>query len=181
MSNTNNLSKAILTAAFFMFVTTAYAAAAEDEAVARARSEYDAAMRGNDAGLQNAMKIQLATVLAKTNNRAGKVEDKAAGSTPVAEMPPLAKELNCIACHTIDHKLVGPAWQDVADKYTGNGVTTYTYKGKVYPLIEGLVMKVSQGGSGNWGTMPMPANDPKGAKKAKITELVKFEQSLAKK
>ena len=104
-----------------------------------------------------------------------------AGSVMAEEMPALAKKLNCTACHAIDKKVVGPAWRDVAKKYTGSGFTKYTYKGKEYPLIEGLVMKVSQGGSGNWGTMPMPANDPTGAKKAEITELVKFEQSLATK
>jgi cytochrome c len=104
-----------------------------------------------------------------------------AGSVMAEEMPELAHKLNCTACHAIDKKKVGPAWRDVAKKYTGSGVTTYTYKGKEYPLIEGLVMKVSLGGSGNWGTMPMPANDPSGAKKAEITELVKFEQSLATK
>ncbi|HUV99173.1 MAG TPA: c-type cytochrome [Gallionella sp.] len=104
-----------------------------------------------------------------------------AGSVMATEMPPLAHQLHCTACHAIDHKLVGPAWRDVAQRYTGSGITTYTYNGKEYPLIEGLVMKVSQGGSGNWGTMPMPANDPTGAQKAEITELVKFEQSLATK
>jgi cytochrome c len=97
------------------------------------------------------------------------------------EMPALAKKLNCTACHAIDKRVVGPAWRDVAKRYTGSGVTKYTYNGKEYPLIEGLVMKVSHGGSGNWGTMPMPANDPSGAKQAEITELVKFEQSLATK
>jgi len=104
-----------------------------------------------------------------------------AGSVMATEMPPLAHQLHCTACHAIDHKLVGPAWRDVAKRYTGSGITTYTYNGKEYPLIEGLVMKVSEGGSGNWGTMPMPANDPTGALKAEITELVKFEQSLATK
>ncbi|ADE13005.1 c-type cytochrome [Sideroxydans lithotrophicus] len=104
-----------------------------------------------------------------------------AGSTFAIDMPPLAKKYNCVACHAIDHKIVGPAWKDVAARYTGKGVTKYTYKGKEYPLIEGLVMKVSKGGSGNWGSMPMPANDPSGAHKADITELVKFEQSLANK
>jgi cytochrome c len=102
------------------------------------------------------------------------------GSVMAVEMPPLAHKLSCTACHDIDKKKVGPAWRDVAQRYTGSGVTTYTYDGKEYPLIEGLVMKVSHGGSGNWGTMPMPANDPTGALKAEITELVKFEQSLAK-
>jgi len=50
---------------------------------------------------------------------------------------------------------------------------------KEYPLVEGLVMKVSQGGSGNWGTVPMPPNDPKGKHADEITDLVKFEQGLA--
>lgn len=104
-----------------------------------------------------------------------------AGSASAIDMPPLAHKLNCTACHAIDHKVVGPAWKDVAEKYTGHGVKTFTYKGKTYPLIQGLVMKVSQGGSGNWGSMPMPANDPSGAHKAEITKLVEFEQSLAKK
>ncbi len=104
-----------------------------------------------------------------------------AGIALAEEMPPKAKELNCVACHAIDHKVVGPAWKDVAERYTGHGVKTFTYNGKQYPLIEGLVMKVSRGGSGNWGSMPMPANDPSGIHKAEITELVKFEQSLAKK
>jgi cytochrome c len=103
-----------------------------------------------------------------------------AGGAMAVDMPPLAKQLNCVACHAIDHKVVGPAWKDVAERYSGKGVKKYTYNGKEYPLIEGLVMKVSKGGSGNWGSMPMPANDPSGSKKKEITELVEFEQSLAK-
>ncbi len=96
-----------------------------------------------------------------------------------AEMPPAAKKLGCIACHAIDKKIVGPAWKDVAEKYTGHGVKKFKYNGKEYPLIQGLVMKVSNGGSGNWGPVPMPPNDPNGLHKAEITELVKFEQGLA--
>jgi len=95
------------------------------------------------------------------------------------DMPPLAKELNCVACHAIDHKVIGPAWQDVANKYTG--VTTFTYKDKEYLLVEGLVMKVSKGGSGNWGAAVMPANDPVGKRRDKITELINFILNLAKK
>ncbi len=96
-----------------------------------------------------------------------------------AEMPPLAKKHNCIACHAIDKKLVGPAWSDVAKKYAGS--KTYTYQGKQYPLLEGLVMKVSKGGVGNWGQVPMPPNDPQGLNKKEITALVRFELGLAKK
>lgn len=99
-------------------------------------------------------------------------------SAMAEDMPPLAKKLNCTACHAIDKKVVGPAWRDVAKRYTGSGVTKYTYNGKEYPLIEGLVMKVSKGGGGVWGSMPMPPNDKDGTKQAEITELVKFEQSL---
>ena len=99
-----------------------------------------------------------------------------AGGAMAIDMPELAKKLNCTACHSVDKKIVGPAWKDVAKKY--HGQTKYTYNGKEYPLIEGLVMKASKGGSGNWGTMPMPANDPSGAKQAEITQLINFEQSL---
>jgi len=174
MKNAKVFCSAMAALALSMASVPAQADPPSAEAVAKARQEYDDAMKGHDIGLQNAMKLQLAVLLAKSDT-------KAAQAAPSAEMPPLAKELNCVACHAIDHKVVGPAWQDVADRYTGKGVTTYTYKGKEYPLIEGLVMKVSQGGSGNWGHMPMPANDPTGAKKDKITELIRFEQGLARK
>ncbi len=95
-----------------------------------------------------------------------------AGSAMATDMPPLAKKNNCTACHSVDRKVVGPAWMDVSKKY--KGVTEYTFGGKKYPLEEGLIMKVSKGGSGNWGSMPMPANDPAGTKQADIKELVKF-------
>ena len=39
------------------------------------------------------------------------------------------------------------------------------FQGKEYPLVEGLMMKVSNGGSGNWGTVPMIANDPRARSK----------------
>ncbi len=93
------------------------------------------------------------------------------------DMPPLAKQNNCVACHAIDSKVLGPAWIDVSKMY--KGATRYTYNGKEYPLLDGLVMKVSKGGSGNWGTMPMPANAP-AVKEVDIKDLVQFILSLAK-
>ena len=99
-----------------------------------------------------------------------------ASSAMAIDMPVLAKKLNCTACHDIEKKIIGPAWKDIAKKY--HGKTIFTYNGKEYPLVEGLVMTVSKGGSGNWGAMPMPANDPSGSKQAEITELIKFIQSL---
>ncbi len=101
-----------------------------------------------------------------------------AGSALATEMPDLAKKNGCSACHAIDKKVVGPAWQDVADKY--KDAKTFSFGGKDYPLEEGLMMKVSKGGSGNWGSIPMIANDPSGAKQPVIKELVEFVLGLAK-
>ncbi len=101
-----------------------------------------------------------------------------ASSALAADMPLLARKSNCSACHLIDKKMVGPAWMEVSIRY--KNATSYTYNGKEYPLQEGLIMKVSKGGSGNWGTMPMPANAP-AIKAADIKALVIFVLGLAKK
>ncbi len=95
-----------------------------------------------------------------------------------ADMPALTKKHDCDICHDIEKKLVGPAWKEVAKKY--KGATKYKWSGIEYGLEEGLVHAVSKGSSGNWGDMPMPANDPGGAKKAEMTELIKFVLELAK-
>jgi cytochrome c len=52
----------------------------------------------------------------------------------------------CTACHAVDHKVVGPAFKDVAAKYRGKDVEAT------------LVEKVKHGGSGVWGQVPMPPN-----------------------
>ncbi len=99
-------------------------------------------------------------------------------SALAADMPLLARQSNCSACHSIDKKMVGgPSWMDVSMRY--KNTTSYTYNGKEYPLLEGLIMKVSKGGSGNWGSMPMPANAP-AIKEADIKALVIFVLGLAK-
>jgi cytochrome c len=59
----------------------------------------------------------------------------------------LAKAKNCMACHSVQTKLVGPAYKDVAAKYAGQKDA----EGK-------LVAKVMKGGAGVWGPVPMPAN-----------------------
>lgn len=100
------------------------------------------------------------------------------GSALATELPALAKKHDCNACHDIDKRVVGPAWMEVSKKY--KGASKYTYNGKEYALEDGLVIKVSKGGSGNWGAMPMPANDPNGSKQAEIRELVRFVLGLAK-
>lgn len=59
----------------------------------------------------------------------------------------LAKSKNCMACHAVDKKLVGPAYKDVAKKYAGQK-----------DAVDQLATKIIKGGSGVWGAIPMPAN-----------------------
>ena len=66
---------------------------------------------------------------------------------PVLANADLAKAKNCMACHAIDKKQVGPAYKDVAAKYAGQK-----------DAVDKLTQKVLKGGSGNWGAVPMPAN-----------------------
>ena len=60
----------------------------------------------------------------------------------------LAKAKNCMSCHAVDKKLVGPAYKDVAAKYKGD-------KG----AVDKLAAKVKAGGKGVWGEVPMPPNN----------------------
>ncbi len=94
------------------------------------------------------------------------------------QMPMLAARLGCPACHAIDHRVVGPAWQQVGKRY--QNATTFQYNGKTYPLVEGLVQKISHGGSGNWGTEQMPGFDPSGSKREQLEKLVRFILELGK-
>lgn len=59
----------------------------------------------------------------------------------------LAAKKNCLACHQVDKKLVGPSYKSVAAKYAGD-------KG----AADTLAAKIMKGGSGVWGPVPMPAN-----------------------
>jgi cytochrome c len=58
----------------------------------------------------------------------------------------LAKNNNCMACHAVDKKIVGPAYKDVAKKYAGQPDAEAT-----------LAKSIKAGGSGKWGPIPMPA------------------------
>lgn len=92
----------------------------------------------------------------------------AAGSAMATDMPDLAKKSGCVACHTIDKKVVGPAWMDISKKYKGQADAEAK-----------LITKVAKGGAGSWGTMPMPPNSPKVAE-ADIKTMVEFILGLAK-
>ena len=59
----------------------------------------------------------------------------------------LAKAINCMACHAVDKKLVGPSYTEVAKKYADQK-----------DAVDKLATKITKGGSGAWGAIPMPAN-----------------------
>ena len=73
----------------------------------------------------------------------------------------LAKKYNCLACHAVDKKLIGPSYKDVAAKYKGDAGAEAK-----------LVAKVKNGGTGVWGQIPMPPNSA--VPDADIKTLVKW-------
>ena len=77
----------------------------------------------------------------------------------------LAKAKNCMACHAVGNKVVGPAYKDVAAKYAGQK-----------DAEDKLTQKVLKGGSGVWGAVPMPANAQ--VSEAEARTLVKWILSL---
>jgi S-disulfanyl-L-cysteine oxidoreductase SoxD len=62
-------------------------------------------------------------------------------------LPELARRKACLSCHTIDKRVVGPAFRDVAARYKGAA-----------GVEERLVEKLRKGGGGAWGPLPMPPN-----------------------
>jgi cytochrome c len=83
---------------------------------------------------------QLATILAAATATLS-------ASLPAVAQEELAKKHNCLACHSVDKKVVGPSYKDVAAKYRGD-------KSAEAKLFE----KVKKGGVGVWGQIPMPPN-----------------------
>jgi cytochrome c len=86
-----------------------------------------------------------------------------AGAAQAQSAEDLLKKHGCTACHAVDKKLVGPAYNDVANKYKGDA-------GAAAKLAE----KVKKGGSGVWGPVPMPPNPqvPDGDIKTMVTHIV---------
>lgn len=89
------------------------------------------------------------------------------GVSIAADMPDVAVKNNCTACHAIDRKVVGPGWQDVANKYKGDA-----------GAAEKLSAVIVKGGRGVWGPMPMPATSK--ISDGEVKELVAFVLGLAK-
>ena len=85
----------------------------------------------------------------------------AAISTSALADQALATSKNCMACHAVDKKLVGPSYKDVAKKYAGDA-----------KAADMLATKIVKGGSGVWGAVPMPANPQ--VSEAEARSLVKW-------
>jgi cytochrome c len=68
----------------------------------------------------------------------------------------LAIKKNCMGCHAVDRKMVGPAYKDVAKKYAADPTAT-----------DKLALKIQKGGAGVWGPVPMPSNLQVNEKEAK--------------
>jgi cytochrome c len=71
----------------------------------------------------------------------------AAVSAPAWADQALATSKNCMSCHAVDKKLVGPSYKDVAAKYAGQK-----------EAMDKLAVKIMKGSTGAWGPVPMPAN-----------------------
>lgn len=69
-------------------------------------------------------------------------------ASPAFASEALAKSKNCLACHAVDKKLVGPSYKDVAAKYKGDK-----------KAADALAATIKAGGSGKWGPVPMPPNN----------------------
>jgi cytochrome c len=81
-----------------------------------------------------------------------------------ADAAKLMAKYNCQACHTVDKKLVGPAFRDIAKKYSGDSAAEQKLEGKV-----------KSGSTGVWGAIPMP---PNAVPPADLTALVQWIVSL---
>ncbi len=71
----------------------------------------------------------------------------AALASPAFAQADLAQKKNCMACHAVDKKVLGPGFKEVAAKYAGQK-----------DAADKLAAKVTKGGTGVWGNIPMPAN-----------------------
>ncbi len=80
----------------------------------------------------------------------------AAAAAPAMADEAMAKAKNCMACHTVDKKMVGPGYKEVAKKYAADP-----------KAVDMLATKIQKGGSGVWGAVPMPPNANVNADEAK--------------
>lgn len=81
-----------------------------------------------------------------TTQEIAKVEDHTS-SPEFQKGLELVKGSDCITCHKIDEKVIGPAFREIANRYHNDDAT-----------IDTLAHKIIKGGQGNWGNIPMLAH-----------------------
>lgn len=109
--------------------------------------------------------VAIAMALASTASFAGPAAGLQASSAPASSASSAnepvgladAKASDCFACHAIDHKVVGPAYDEVARRYAGQGSAA----------VDKLARKIIDGGSGNWGDIAMTPHPDLGEAKAR--------------
>jgi cytochrome c len=122
----------------------------------------------------------LALMAAACNSNSNKSASDSTATTPATTTAPatasasadtaglaLIKKNDCLTCHKVDQKVIGPAYQDVANKYTSSPA-----------VIDTLANKVIKGGSGNWGTVAMSPHP--NLSQSDAQEMVKYILSLKK-
>jgi cytochrome c len=102
---------------------------------------------GNLAEQNRAVGAQLGADTSRPEGPKGAAPAATISAAPAAPAVPtafaLAQKNNCTACHAVDKKILGPSFVEIAKKYPGQ--TAY------------LAGKIKSGGSGVWGSIPMPA------------------------
>lgn len=106
------------------------------------------------------------------------------GSALATDMPPFAMRYGCVACHTIDKRMIGPSWMEISKAYNDN---TKTSTGIPISEIlrkktaeEFLKMRIAGGGAGTWGMVMMPPSDPAKIGQGDIDRLVTGIMGLSK-
>ena len=129
------------------------------------------------------MKISLAMILAAAFLIAGcsrPETPKQFASPEIRQGLELAEKSQCLSCHALDHKVIGPAWNDVSARYNRD---IRSGKTSEQAVEEALEKKIAMGGKGNWiwvtGGMSMPPNAPR-VSAENIRKLTHFILSLRK-
>ena len=99
------------------------------------------------------------------NDTASTTEETSTAAVGSAKGEQLISQSDCLTCHQVNTKIVGPSYVDVANKYPATDEN-----------IEMLAGKIIQGGSGNWGEIPMAPHPAISTEDA--TEMVKYILSL---
>ena len=111
------------------------------------------------------------SIITLTSFTRGNKEEKYSNAPEIVFQTPEGEKLiaksDCVACHKIDKKLIGPSYLDIANKYPNNEKNV-TY----------LSNKIINGGSGVWGTIPMAAHAS--MKKEEAKTIAKYILSLQK-